>query len=165
MMGLILMISGGLILYFQRKASELTQEKVSNATINDLKSNGEKIIVDFSKCEIKENNYTEEREKTNNQSDFIIPSSEQDIQILNALGGSAMRNIEQVEVTQSVIVFSKQNSRTGFTEKFVSPVIYKDKITLSICLEQQRQTNLYVDNKDRSKYYLDLDFLNLKDNS
>ena len=165
MTGFILIIAGGFILYLHVKATELIQEKVSNATINDLKLNGEKIIVDFSKCEIKENNYTEEREKTINQSDFIIPSSKQDIQILNALGGGAMRNIEQVEVTQSVIVFSKQNSRSGFNEKFVSPVIPKDKITLSILLELQRQTNLYVDNKDRSKYYFDLDFLNNKDNS
>ena len=164
MTGLILMIAGGFILYLHVKTTELTQEKVANTIINDLKLKGEKIIVDFSQCEIKGNNYTEEREITNNQSDLIIPSSEQDIQILNALGGGAMRNIEQVEVTQSVIVFSKQNSRSGLTEKFVSPVIYKDKITLSFHMEQQKETNLYVDKKDRSKYYFDLNFLNNKDN-
>jgi len=62
-------------------------------------------------------------------------------------------------VVQTVILFQYLNSRTGQTEKFVSHVIPKDRVSLSFYLDQQGQTTLYIDKTNRSLYYFDLDFL------
>jgi hypothetical protein len=60
---------------------------------------------------------------------------------------------------QPVFIFQHENTRTGTFERFVSPVIPKDKITLSFYFDRQRQTTLYVNKTDRSHYYFDLKFL------
>ncbi len=64
------------------------------------------------------------------------------------------------DVRQSVIIFQQTNSRTGTTEKFLSPVISKDDVTLSFYLDRQQHATLYVDKSNRALYYFDLDFLN-----
>jgi hypothetical protein len=98
--------------------------------IADLKENGDKIVVDFSRCEIKENNYREEQD-----------------------------NLGEVQIVQSVIIYNYQNNRTGNTEKFVSRIINLEKAALLFYLQKQVNTVLYVNKNDRSKYYFDLDFL------
>lgn len=84
---------------------------------------------------------------------------EREIQGWNALGGGSMRNVEQVQIKQTVIIFYKPNIRNGQTDKFISRVIPKDKITLSFYLDKQKQTTLYVDKTNKDHYYFDLDFL------
>jgi hypothetical protein len=60
---------------------------------------------------------------------------------------------------ESVFICQLDNPRTGEKERFLSPVIPKDKITLSFYLENQKTTTLHVDKTDHTRYYLDLDFL------
>jgi hypothetical protein len=138
-----------LILLIIGKIKIFSAQKQISKLIADLKETGEKIQVDFSKCEIKENNYTEERNKYENN---------ERVQFLNVMSGYADKNIEQVEITQTVIVYVHQNVRTGQTERFISGIIPKDKITLSFYLEQQKQTAIYVDRTNK-RYYFDLEFL------
>jgi hypothetical protein len=85
---------------------------------------------------------------------------EREIQGWNAIAGYSMSNVKQVQITQTIIIFLNQNTRTGKTEQFISRVIAKDKITLSVYLDRQKQTTLYVDKTNRECYYFDLDFLN-----
>jgi hypothetical protein len=124
--------------------------------IDDIKTNGEKIKVDFSKCDIKQNNYVEEKEKYGTGSYITTLDIERDIQAWNALTDST-RNTERVQVNQAVLIFD--NSHNDKTEKFVSRVIPFDRVTLLFKLDKQKQTTLYVDKNDRSKYYFDLEFL------
>ena len=67
--------------------------------------------------------------------------------------------MEQLQVRQSVLIYERQNPRSGVVEKFVTRVIPKDKITLSFYLDKQQHTSLYVDKGNRGRYYFDLDFL------
>ena len=68
--------------------------------------------------------------------------------------------MEHLQVRQSVLIYERQNPRSGVVEKFVTGVIPKDKITLSFYLDKQKHTSLYVDRDNRGMYYFDLDFLN-----
>jgi len=115
--------------------------------IEDLKLNGEKIKVEFSKCEIKSNGYTEERER---YSDYRI-------QAWNVLAGDSDKNVELVDINQSRIIFHHEIN--GNTETFISGIIPKDQITLSFELDEKKETTLYVDRNNRENFYFDLEFL------
>ncbi|HWY34794.1 MAG TPA: hypothetical protein VNX68_09115 [Nitrosopumilaceae archaeon] len=158
--GLAMVWSGILFLRFTPSTKDIQNKRRIDENIKDLKENGEKIIVDLTKCELKENSFTEERERYGDDNELLTPSIARDIEAWNAIGGDSMRNIKQVEVIQTVIIYSWLNNKTGKTEIFNSRVINKDKITLSFYLDREKKTALYVDKLNREKYYFDLDFLN-----
>jgi hypothetical protein len=143
------MIVGGLIIITKIASKEDASDMENmNSLIKELKETGEMINVEFADCEIKSNNYTEERERYRNSK----------IQAWNAIGGDADKNVKQVDIHQSVIVYNhKQN---GEVETFYSRVIPKEKITLMFLLSSKKNITLYVDRDDRTRYYFDLDFLN-----
>lgn len=159
LLGLAMFWGGFLFLRYTPSTKELSAQKQVRDLIADLKENGDKIKVDLTRCELKEHNYTEERERGGHTSELLTLDIEREIQMWNALGGGAMRNVEQVQVTQTVIIYSCLNDRTGQTDKFISRVIPKDKITLTFYLDKQKETTLYVDKINRQRYYFDLDFL------
>ncbi len=160
LLGFIMFLGGFLFLRYTATSKEIVLQKQMEEIVRDLKEKGEKIRVDLSKCTIKENNYTEDREKYQHPNEILTFVFERQIQIWNSMGGGSWRNMEQTHVEQTVLVYYHHNSRTGETEKFVSRVIPRNKITLSFYLDSQKETNLYVDKTNRSKYYFDLDFLN-----
>lgn len=149
MLGVIIMVAGIVLLSYSPKTLNLLLQKAVDERIIQLKENGERIRVDLSQCTVKEHSYTEETERYEGMQ----------VQAWNALGDSS-RNVQQVPVIQSVIIFSREHPVTGREERFVSQVIPKDRITLAFYLEEQGATNLYVDKTDRENYYFDLDFLN-----
>lgn len=120
--------------------------------IPDLTANGEKIRVDFSACEIHTRDHTNRVNASNPEAIFFgsdpIPQF--------SWGGQPANAGNEV---QSVIIFKRENPQTAKIERFLSPVIPQDKKTLSAALDRQRNTTLYVDRADRSRYYFDLDFL------
>jgi hypothetical protein len=159
-LGLLMFIGGGLFLRFTPTHKEVKTREKLDKLISDLLEHGEKVKVNLTDCEIKENNYTEERNRYGNENELLTLDIERDIQALNAITGDSMRNIEFVNVVQTVIIFYFDKLVTGRKEKFISRVIPKDKITLMIYLDKQKDTFLYIDKVDREKYYFDLDFLN-----
>jgi hypothetical protein len=159
LIGLALFAGGFLFLRYTPDGKELEMRKKLVATIADLKNNGEKIQVDLSKCEIKEHSYSEEKQRYGRDNEFLTLSIEREIEGWNTLGGGAWRNVEQVQVRQSVLIYERQDPRSGVVEKFMTRVIPKDKITLSFYLDKQQHTSLYVDKGNRGRYYFDLDFL------
>ena len=159
LLGLAMFWGGFLFLRYTPSTKEITFQKRIATLINDLKENGEKIQVDLTQCELKEHSYIEEKEKYGHKKELLTLGIESEIQGWNALGGGSMRNVEQVQIKQTVIIFYNPNIRSGKTEKFISRVIPKDKITLSFYLDKQKQTTLYVDKTNRERYYFDLGFL------
>ena len=159
LLGLAMFGGGLLFLRYTPSTKEISTQKQMATIINDLKENGEKMQVDLTICELKEHNYIEERQKYGHKNELVTLDIEREIQVWNALGGGSMRNIKQVQVNQTVIIFFKPNIRSGQVEKFISGVIPKDKITLSFYLGKQKETTLYVDKVNREQYYFDLDFL------
>lgn len=159
LLGLSMFWGGILFLRYTPSTKEMNIQKQITAIINDLKENGDKIQVDLTQCELKEHNYIEEREKYGHKNELLTLDIEREIQGLDALSSGSIGNVEQVQIKQTVIIFYKLNIRNGQTEKFISRVIPKDKITLSFYLDKQKQTMLYVDKTNRSRYYFDLDFL------
>jgi hypothetical protein len=159
LLGIVMFIGGLFFLRYTPTTNEINFQKKIREVINDLKVNGDKIQVDFTQCDIKEHNYTEEREKYAHSSEFLTLDFERQIQGWNAISGSSIHNVKQVQIKQSIIIFQYQNNQTGNAEKFVSRVIPKDKITLLFYLDKQKNTCLYVDKINRDKYYFDLEFL------
>jgi hypothetical protein len=155
LLGLGLIISGYALLRRSKRAGKQKALESVHQTIIDLKSTGEKIIVEFDKCELKENDYSEEVDRYT--SSIWAPSYYSNLQLLNAMD-DPMQNVEIVEVNQAVLVF--QQEKNGKTEKFISPILKNEPTTLRFKLAMKKQTVLYVDKLDRSKYYFDLEFLN-----
>lgn len=123
--------------------------------IDDLKANGEKIHVNFKDCVIRGHDYSKAVENPESQLIGVTGAGALTAVMNHLENPTGMR-----DVRQSVIVFSYANPKTGTTEKFVSPMIAKDDITVSFYLDTQQQTTLYVDKSNRDLYYFDLDFLN-----
>lgn len=159
LLGIAMFVGGWLFLRFTPTTKESNIQNQIIETITDLKTNGDKIPVNLSSCEIKEHNYIEEQYKYGHSNELLTLDFERQIQAWNAIGGGSIRNVEQVQIRQTVLVYSYHNTRTGKLEKFISRVIPKDKVTLSFYLDRQKQTLLYVDKINRDKYYFDLDFL------
>jgi|LakMenEpi03Aug12_release.lakeMendotaPanAssembly.Ray.scaffolds.fasta_scaffold731268_2 hypothetical protein len=156
LIGLLMFWGGWALLRWTPTIKEQQDTDRLKKLIDDIKTNGEKIKVDFSKCDIKQNNYVEEKEKYGTGSYITTLDIERDIQAWNALTDST-RNTERVQVNQAVLIFD--NSHNDKTEKFISRVIPFDRVTLLFKLDKQKETTLYVDKNDRSKYYFDLEFL------
>lgn len=158
LVGLTVFLVGFFLLrYMPNKMQSEKRVQLAKA-IADLKINGDRIPVDLAGCEIKENNYSEEITRDPGL-EALVFDWEGQIGGLNALTRDRSIKKEQ-SVVQSVLVFKYNNLKAGNTETFVSPVIPKDRVTLSFYLEQQKQTVLYVDKGNRKRYYLDVEFLN-----
>ncbi len=156
LIGLLMFWCGWALLRWTPTIKEQQETVRLKKLIDDIKTNGEKIKVDLLKCEIKQNNYIVEKEKHGTGSYITTLDIEHDIQVWNALTDS-IKNTDRVQVNQVVLIFD--NSRNGKTEKFVSSVIPIDRVTLLFKLDKQKETTLYVDKNNRSKYHFDLDFL------
>ncbi|NVN94207.1 MAG: hypothetical protein HXX18_02865 [Bacteroidetes bacterium] len=156
--GIAMFIGGWALLRFTPTIKESKENEKIKILINQLIENGEKIIVDLSKCDIKTNNYTEEQSNYGGRNDITTLDIERNIQAWNALGGDSIKNTKIVEVYQSVLVYKNQHD--GNIETFISRVINKEKTTLMFKLVDKKETILYIDKNDRSRYYFDLEFLN-----
>lgn len=147
--GAIMLLVGSILIgmtptYRQQKASEESKNFVA-----DIKQNGEKILVDLAKCEIKENDYSEMR----------LPDGrrEADLSDFEAMGRGEAAGEKLTEIDQTVLVYTYEYN--GKEEKFRSEIIPKTEEDIRIPLYLQKTTTLYVDKTDRSKYYFDLEFL------
>jgi hypothetical protein len=159
LLGLVMFITGYLLIRYTPSVKEQKGLQQLRQMIAELKANGEKITVDLNNCEILEHSYSEHKETYGRDSLFFSLTAVPNIHyLLNKLEDET-HGTGIVNVCQSVIIFNYPNRRTGQTEKFVSKVISKDRVSLSFYLDQQRQTTLYVDKADRSHYYFDLAFL------
>ena len=123
--------------------------------VGQLKKNGERIIADLSKCEIKSNDYSEEKERFT--SGALGTSYESDIQALNHLLGDEMANVKTVEIYQSVLIY--KHNYMGKIKTFIGGIIPIEGSTLLFKLDNQKTAYIYVDKQDAWKYYFDLDFL------
>jgi hypothetical protein len=126
--------------------------------IDHLKANGDRLPVDLNSCDIRSHDYREAKAAHGADNLLVdLTVSSEFRALMNHLDDHDRTGMQNVQ--QSVIVFSYANSKTATTERFLSPIIAKDKITLSFYLDRQKQTTLYVDKSNRSLYYFDLDFL------
>ena len=154
--GIALWVAG----YFLLKKSPTFKEHAAlnklKETISILKEHGEKIVVDLSQVEIKENNYSEEQDIYKSDLGQLRPGVFNQIEMLNALSDET-KNTKVVDIRQSVIIYTYNNN--GVNEKFISDVILKDKETLLFKFFAQKNTTLYIDSYNRKLYYFDLDFL------
>ena len=129
--------------------------------IDDLKRNGERLIIDVNTCKIISNNYREVIDDDNmNDYQFLEMGQTKLIQGLGGLVGGKYSEENQQSIHLSCIVIKYENLKIGEMETFVSAPISKDAITLSFYLDRQKEINVYVDKSYRNCFYIDLDFLN-----
>ncbi len=150
LIGLSMWFFGWRVLRYGEKFKQLREDEKQKKFIDDLKENGEKIQVDLTQCEIKENDYSEMR----------LPDGrrEADLSDFEAESYSESSGEKLTEIDQTVFIF--KHLHNGIEEKFYSPVIPRTGDDLKIKLYLHKTTTLYVDKTDRSKYFFDLDFLN-----
>lgn len=159
-LGVLSVLLGFLLLRNSVVSAKKNQQKSISDAVNSLKLNSEKIIVDLSKCEIKEHHYKEEPEISEDPNTLLHQTIEHHLPILGVASLISNSKTEKVNVVQTVLIYNHHNNRTGEIERFISRIIAKDEITISFYLDRQKQTTLYVDTQNRNRYYFDLDFLN-----
>ncbi len=142
-------IIGWYILRYGLKFKQLKAIQKQEEFIADLKENGEKITVDLTQCEIKENDYSEMR----------LPDGrrEADLSDFEASSYNESAGEKLTEIDQTVFIYT--NRHNGHEETFISPVIPRTGDDLRIKLYLTKTTSLYVDKNDRTKYYFDMGFL------
>jgi hypothetical protein len=155
LLGLGMFLAGYLLLRYPLTSKDKTTARKVRHMIDDLKANGEKIRVDFKDCHIRGHEYSEAVEKPESYLVGLTGAGALTAVMNHLENPTGMRDIRQ-----SVIEFQYADSRMGKVEKFVSPILAKDDITLSFYLDRQQHTTLYVDKSNRALYYFDLDFLN-----
>ena len=150
----IAMCAGGMKLFFwalDTDSKELTSE--INQTINELKATGDRIQVDLSLCEVRRNDYSEEREVNDDHTPGSISKY--------TAGWNAMtdsrQNIEVVNISQAVLIF--KTTRSGKDVEFTSGILPYDRETLLLKMFAQKETTIYIDHDDPGRYYFDLEFL------
>lgn len=123
------------------------RERPNVRHLKDLKLTGIKIPVDLTNCKVKSNSWTTEVEKYDNPR----------IVFLNEVSGHSDKNIERIESNLSRVEYSCDFN--GKRRTFLSPTIAKDKVTLRMLLEMQKETAIYIDRDNSKCYYFDLDFI------
>lgn len=146
--GIAVLLTGVFLLRRSFTGADTKLQQQMQVHIDHLKINGTQIKVPLDDCELKEHHFTEERDRYNDRN----------IQAFNAWGGDSMKNVTNVNVNQVVVIYNYPNPASGEIEKFVSPVLNKDKQTLLFYLSRQKETYIYLDPENRN-YYFDLDFL------
>jgi hypothetical protein len=153
--GLLCFLAGWILLGSTNKLKDQAAKKEIRKMVDQLKENGDKIIVDLLKCEIKSNDYSEEQDRFT--SGILATSYESDIQAWNNLLGDEMANVKMVDIYQTVLIYRHHYMSQDKT--FISEIISTEHTTLLFKLDNQKTTFIYVDKQDSSKYYFDLDFL------
>jgi len=143
--GILLIGTPAIVYLIVEKTKRSGRPKVGRP--RDLKITGIKVPVDLTKCVIKSNNWTDEVER------YDIPR----VAFLNEVSGDSDKNVEMVESNLSRIAYSCDFN--GKHSTFFSPPIAKDKTTIMILLEMQKETAIYVDRDDSRRYYFDLEFI------
>lgn len=119
--------------------------KTKKMNLKDLKFSGIKIPVDLSKCKIITNEWTITKPEKNNTT--IIFNELTD----NSYENRPIADAVLSRVTYSCVVNGKKRT-------FRSPTISRDKLTLKLLLETQKETGIYIDRDDPRYYYFDLEF-------
>lgn len=118
--------------------------KISKAAVYDKSIPSEytnKIEVVLDKCTIK-------------QGEFYFNLS--DPGLLTTMDNA--ENKDSINKRTSVVIYRLPLPSNQF-EEYVSPIIFKDEVTLSFLLDKQKKTYIYVNPDDKSKYFFDLRFL------
>ena len=141
--GASLLLPAIIALYFEtRDAKKIEASVLTN--LADFKKNSIVIPVDLSRCTVTGNSWTQVREEKNDKEILF-----------NALIGDPFENRKTDNIAVSRIKYT--TTVQGQRRTFTRPVA-KDKTTLLMLLEMQKETNLYID-RDSRYYYFDLEFL------
>ena len=120
-------------------------EETTIANLKELKASGLRIAVDLIKCRIVTNSWTQTR-----------PEKKDGEIVVNALTDNSYENRTTDEAVLSRVICTCVVN--GKKRTFRSPTIARDKVTLKLLLEAQKETNIYVDRDDARYYYFDLEF-------
>lgn len=141
----IILVFLGIRLFASSKLKIVKESEKSHLSeIKRLKENGEKIFVELNDCEIVSSKYQMELPQSRNYR----------VQALDSLYDNN-KSVDTVEINQSRIIYKN----TDIDRVFTSPLIDKDKITLTFTLSKHKSTVIYVDRLDKDLYYFDLEFL------
>ncbi len=135
----ILIGIAGIYLIFTSKTDKHTeQEKYNAKRLENLKKNGEKILLTVDNCEIRENNYYEE----------VPQRSSSYVRTIDALY-EPNRNYEQKFIEQSAIVFYYTNGDKKI--RMTSQSFFVNAKTLQNNINN-KMINLYVNRLDKNDY-------------
>jgi len=146
LVGLVLIILS-IYYFFVLKSKNKKEAKESNRVKDDLIRYGDhiKVNLDIDNLKILSNKWQEEIIVDNSRYAFI-----------NNLTGNSDKNVDTIEVIYSAFLIEVPYKGEKF-EILVNTLL--DSVTLKMKLTIQKETSLYIDRNNQSRYYLDLDFL------
>ncbi|HEX8514552.1 MAG TPA: hypothetical protein VF868_00025 [Bacteroidia bacterium] len=151
--GLLCFIVGLILLLKNPKTPDngllLTVEKY----IKNLKENGDRIKVDLNSCDLKQNDYFEEPDYYKNATEAELMLAADYVYFYNKLKYGRIDK----HVYQTIATFTTNYKGKEMT--FISPTIGKDKTNLLFKFSIKKDTTIYVDKIDPTKYYFDIDFV------
>lgn len=163
----LLLLAGALMFYIGWRIIRKTRvDEKKNETpgrtefIKDLKTTGERITVKLIDCEVKENNYLENKVMDPEGNFLSMEEAEDDYDVVETLGeefGLDRKIHKIVQVNQTVIVYKHKHGNE--TETFLSPILPYEKITLLFKLDIKKEATIYVHKINRKMYYFDVEFL------
>ncbi|WP_160144150.1 hypothetical protein [Chryseolinea soli] len=142
--GSSLVVPGLIALYLEFNKAKRT-ETSGRANLAHFKTNSIRIPVDLSQCTVTANTWTQVREEKTNKEILF-----------NELIGDSFENRETDNIAVSLVKYT--TTVQGQRRTFTSAPVAKDKTTLLMLLEMQKETNIYID-RDGKYYYFDLEFL------
>jgi hypothetical protein len=146
--GILSTCTGSLILWIQIRSERNKIEDVYTTWKNDLIRSGLQVQVNFEDCSMTSNSFREER--------IYTSSKEKDLEIaMDAIAGNRHDAFYDRHNSRIILEASIYNHNY----KFMSPVITKDEITMLFLLAEKKTTTIYVNPRDYSDYYFDLEFL------
>lgn len=143
----------GVILFALPKVKKIRNANHAHTQFaNELRQSGESISVDFAHCKILS---AKSVKAAPEHDDYAVLIAGRSLNVASYLLDDGRPQGSTIE--HSVFIFERE--RNGKIEKFVSPVITKDPVTLEFLLISQKQTRLYIDRLNRERYWFDLSFL------
>ena len=150
--GLICFIIGLIILLTNPKTLDSGLVQTVEKYIKNLKEDGDRIKVDLNLCDLKQNDYFEEPDYYKNATEAELMLAADYVYLYNKFKyGSIDKHVYQTVVTYTA-------NYKGKEMKFISPTIGKDKTNLLFKFSIKKDTTIYIDKDDSTKYYFDIDF-------
>jgi hypothetical protein len=151
--GLICFVIGLILLLKNPKTQDSGLLQTVEKQIKKLKENGDRIKVDLNLCELKQNDYFEEPDYYKNATEAELMLTADYIYLYNRLKYGRIDS----HVYQTIATYT--TNYKGKEIKFISPTIGKDKTNLLFKFDIKKDTTIYIDKNDPTKYYFDIDFV------
>ncbi|WP_420572484.1 hypothetical protein [Kordia sp.] len=143
--GIVIFAPFGIYLLYTKHTLTKENDRIYNAHVRKLKTNGSRVIVILNEAEI--------NEKKHIQTKTVVSG---EAAALNEISGYGAHNETQITHTYCEVTF-----KVSYAQKtlFLKQTIDKDETSVRMYFYMQKETVAYLDPYDPEYYYIDLEFI------